>query len=112
VNKTQRHILPALGRTRLRRLGPKHLERLYESMLHPAHNTLALAPKTVEVHLIIRGVLDHAVRRGLVNRNVALAASAPKLRSIPRVEQKAWTAPELQTFLRAAAGHRLFPACG
>jgi integrase len=62
------------------------------------------------VHLIIRGALDHAVRRGLVNRNVALAASAPKLRSIPRVEQKAPTAPELQTFLRAAAGDRHFPA--
>lgn len=111
VNKTQRHILPALGRKRLRRLRPKDLEQLYDSMLHPADNTQALAPKTVyEVHLIIRGALDHAVRRGLVNRNVALAASAPKLRAIPRVEQKAWTAPELQTFLRAAAGHRLFPA--
>ena len=45
-----------------------------------------------------------------MNRNVALAASAPTLRSIPRVEQTAWTATELQTFLRAAAGHRLFPA--
>ncbi|MEZ5323384.1 MAG: site-specific integrase [Microthrixaceae bacterium] len=45
-----------------------------------------------------------------MTRNVALAASAPKLRAIPKVEQKAWTATELQAFLRAAAGHRLFPA--
>src|SRR5690606_1031665 len=42
--------------------------------------------------------------------NVALAASAPKLRAIPKPEQKTWTADELQAFLRAAAGHRLFPA--
>lgn len=111
VHKTQRHILPTLGRKRLRRLRPEDLERLYESMLRPTDGTRPLSPKTVyEVHLIIRGALDHAVRRGLVNRNVALTASAPKLAAIPKVEQKAWTPDELAAFLRAAAGHRLFPA--
>ena len=111
VHKTQRHILPTLGRKRLRRLRPEDLERLYNAMLQPKDGTRALAPKTVyEVHLIIRGALDHALRRGLVSRNVALAASAPKLRAIPKPEQKTWTADELQAFLRAAAGHRLFPA--
>ncbi len=111
VHKTQRHILPTLGRKRIRRLRPEDLEGLYDSMLHPTDGTRPLAPKTVyEVHLIIRGALDHAVRRGIVSRNVALAASAPKMRSIPRIEQKAWTADELRVFLRAAAGHRLFPA--
>ena len=68
-------------------------------------------PRSVyEVHLIIRGALGDAVRRGLITRNVALVAHAPRLRSIPKVEQQAWTAEELQLFLRAAAGHRLFPA--
>ena len=111
VHKAQRHILPALGRKRLRRLGPEDLERLYDSMLHPTDGTRPLSPKTVyEVHLVIRGALDHAVRRGLLNRNVALAASAPKLRAIPKVEQKAWTADQLAAFLRHAAGHRYFPA--
>jgi integrase len=62
------------------------------------------------VHLIIRGALGAAVRRGLVTRNVALVAAAPRMRSIPRVEMQVLIAPELQTFLRAAAGHRLFPA--
>jgi integrase len=111
VDKTRRHILPNLGRKRLRRLRPQHLEALYDSMLHPTDGRRPLAPKTVyEVHLIIRGALADAVRRGLVTRNVALLASAPKLRSIPRLEQQAWTASELRLFLRAAAGHRLFPA--
>ena len=63
-----------------------------------------------EVHLIIRGALGDAVRRGLITRNVALVAHAPRLRSIPKVEQQAWTAEQLRAFLRAAAGHRLFPA--
>ena len=35
VHKTQRHILPSLGRKRLRRLRPEDLERLYDAMLHP-----------------------------------------------------------------------------
>jgi integrase len=111
VHKTQRHILPALGRKRLRRLRPQHLEALYDSMLHPTDGRRPLAPKTVyEVHHVIRGALTDAVRRGLVTRNVALVAHAPRLRSIPKVEQQAWTAPQLRLFLRAAVGHRLFPA--
>jgi hypothetical protein len=30
-----------------------------------------------EIHLVIRGALEEAVRRGLVSRNVALVAHAP-----------------------------------
>lgn len=105
------HILPVLGKIPIRRLRPDHLERLYDTKLHPTNGTRPLAPKTVlEMHLIIRSALNDAVRRGIITRNVAQATHAPKLRSIPKVEQKAWTATELQAFLRAAAGHRLFPA--
>jgi hypothetical protein len=72
-----------------------------------------LAPKTVyEVHLIIRGALGDAVRRGMVSRNVALVARAPRLRSIPKVEQQAWTAEELQTFLRTLPGTGYSRPCG
>jgi integrase len=111
VHKTERHILPALGTTRLRSLRPHDMETLYARMLNPCNGRRALTPKTVyEVHLIIRGALGEAVHRGLFSRNVALIANAPRLRSIPKVEQQAWTAEELQQFLRAAAGHRLFPA--
>jgi hypothetical protein len=106
-----RHILPALGRVALRGLRPHHLEALYDRLPHPGDGRVGLAPKTVyEVHLGIRGALAAAVRRGLVSRNVALVAHAPRPRSIPKVEQQAWTAEELPTFLRAATGHRLFAA--
>jgi integrase len=109
--KIDRHITPALGHVPIRRLSPARLERLYDSKLHPTDGHRPLAPKTVlELHLIIRGALADAVRHGLVARNVALVAHAPRLRSIPRVEPQPWTADELRTFLRAAAGHRLFPA--
>ena len=109
--RIDRHILPALGRIPIRRLRPAHLEALYESLLHPTDGRRALAPKSVlDVHLIIRGALAHAERQGLVSRNVAVVAHAPRLRSIPKVETQPWTASQLQAFLRAAAGHRLFPA--
>ncbi len=95
----------------IRRLRPHHLEALYEQKLHPTDGRKPLAPKTVlEIHLIIRGALNDAARRGIVTRNVAYVAHAPKLRAIPKVEQQAWTAQQLQGFLRAAAGHRLFLA--
>lgn len=107
----ENHIVPALGRIPLRRLRSHHLEAFYEGLLHPRDSRRPLSPKTVyEMHLVIRGALEEAVRHGLLRRNVALVAHAPRLRSIPKVEQKAWTADELQAFLRAAAGHRLFPA--
>jgi integrase len=109
--KIERHILPAIGQLRIRRLRAHHLEALYDRMLHPTDGSRPLAPKTVlEVHLIIRGALNDAVTRRLVNRNVALVAHSPKLRSIPKVEPQAWNAQQLQAFLQAAAGHRLFPA--
>ena len=109
--KVDRHILPTLGRVPIRRLRSEQLDALYESMLRPTDRNRPLAPKTVlEVHLIIRGGLADAEKRGLVNRNVALVAHAPRLRTIPKLEPETWNAQQLQAFLAAVAGHRLFPA--
>ena len=107
----ERHVLPTLATIPIRRLRVAHLEELYESKLRRTDCQRALAPKTVlEIHLVVRGALDEAVRRGILTRNVAQIATAPRLRSIERIEPTAWTAEQLSTFLRAAAGHRLFPA--
>lgn len=110
--KIERHILPTLGTIPIRRLTVAHLERLYDSKLRPNNTDVrALAPKTVlEVHLIIRGALGHAVERGILGRNVALVAHAPRLRSIPKYEAQAWTPDQLSEFLRSAMGHRHFAA--
>ena len=105
----QRHILPVLGRTSMRRLRYQQIEALYDSLLHPRTGR-GLAPKTVyEIHLVIRGALTDAHRRGLVTRNVALVARAPKQRSLQRIEGVALTDEELRQLLRTAAGHRFFP---
>lgn len=101
----QRHIVPALGRTSIRRIRYQQIDTL----LHPTTGR-GLAPKTVyEIHLIIRGALTDAHRRGLVTRNVALVARAPKQRSLQRIEGVSLTEAELRQLLRTAAGHRFFP---
>ena len=106
------HILPALGRISIRRLPYQQIESLYDSLLHPDTGR-GLAPKTVyELHLIIRGSLTDAHRRGPVSRNVALVTRAPKQRSIQQTECVALTEDELRHLLRTAAGHRFFPSTG
>lgn len=103
------HVLPALGRVPIRRLRYQQIEAVYDALLHPSEGR-GLAPKTVyAVHLIIRGSLDDAVRRGLVSRNVAVVARAPKQRSLQRIEGVSLTEEELRLLLRTAAGHRFFP---
>lgn len=105
----QRHILPALGQVGLRRLRYQQIEALYDALLNPTEGR-GLAPKTVyEIHLTIRGALTDALRRGLVTRNVALVARAPKQRSVQRTEGVSLTDAELRLLLRTAAGHRFFP---
>lgn len=105
----ERHIIPTLGRTPIRRLRYQQVEALYDSLLHPIGRR-GLAPKSVySIHLIIRGSLDDAVRRGLVNRNVAAIARAPRQRAIQRTEGTSLTAGDLRRLLRTAAGHRFFP---
>ncbi len=90
--------------------GHHYIEALYDQLLSPTSERPALAPKTVyEIHLVIRGCLADAVRRGLLSRNVALLARSPRLKAIPRTEAQSWTDAQLRQFLRTAAGHRLFP---
>jgi len=104
------HVLPALGRIRLRRVTHTQIEALYDKLLTPSADRPALAHKTVyEIHLVIRGSLTYALRRGLVSKNVALVARSPLIKATRRPEARAWTEDELQRFLRAAHGHRYFP---
>lgn len=106
-----RYINPAIGDVPLRRLRGDHLDGLYERLATTAgrHGT-GLAPKTVhEVHMIVRSALDLAVRRQLLDHNVAHATHARR-RPTARVRSRAWTARELADFLTEARSQRLYPA--
>jgi integrase len=56
-----------------------------------------------------QAALADALRRGLVTRNVAVVARAPKQRSLQRIEGVSLTEEELRQLMRTAVGHRLFP---
>lgn len=107
------HVVPHLGRMPLRRLRAEHLETLYTRLLVEGRvdGDGGLAAKTVlEIHGILRKALGDATRRGLVVRNVAADAHAPKRRSSETTELRAWNAQQLRAFLDVAQTHRLFAA--
>jgi hypothetical protein len=93
-----RYINPAIGQVPLRRLRADHLDGLYDQLANTGgRNGDGLAPKTVhEVHVIVRSSLDLALRRQLVDTNVAQATNARHKRQTRKVPRD-WTAEELAT---------------
>lgn len=80
-SKTQNWIVPLLGRHRLDKLAPEHLDVAYAAMLERG-----LAPSSVlKVHRILSRALTVAVRRGRITRNVATLVDAPSVR-VPEIE--------------------------
>jgi len=94
-----KHLVPAVGRHRLDRLEPEHLERLYRSMIDAGAR-----PATAhQVHRTVRSALGEAHRRGHVVRNVAALARPPRIQSEP-VEP--FTVVEIQAILVTASTRR------
>lgn len=67
--------LPGVGKHRLDRLDPEHLERLYKAMVANGSR-----PATAhQVHRTIRTALGEASRHGHVSRNAAALAKPPRV---------------------------------
>ena len=97
--KVRNRIIPGLGRHRLDRLTPEHLERFYSKL-----DAEGLAPATVlQIHRILSRALKVAVQRGYIARNVATLVDAPSAQ--PR-EVQPLTLDEAQRTIRLAAGQR------
>lgn len=104
------HLVPALGGVALQALSPAHLNALYADLLESGRSdgTGGLSPKSVRhVHVAVRKALGDAVRWGRAARNVAAAASPPRLVA---PELRVWTVEQLRAFLVGVAGGRLFAA--
>jgi integrase len=96
----RRHILPTLGRKRLRALTPVDVRGLLNRKLDEG-----LSPPTVKyVHSVLRSALAQAVRDGLVQRNVATLVRPPRG---PRKEAAYLDLDEARTLLDAAKDDRL-----
>ena len=94
------HTIPDIGRIRLSKLQPRHLEKLYTKKLESG-----LSPTTVRhIHARIHTALEQALRRGLVFRNVSSLVTPPK-RAFR--EMSFLTPVEARKVLSTARGDRL-----
>src|SRR5262249_10315369 len=98
--RTRRDILPALGHHRLAQLPPPHAERWLRDL-----RTRRLAPRTIQYeHAVLRTALEHALRQGLVYRNVAKLVAGVRA---PQDEVQPLEPETVNAVLTAAAGDRL-----
>ena len=109
------HVVPGLGQLQLRKLEADDLDVFYARLLKKGQSKKGkrggLSVKTVRnIHLMIHKALADAQRKGVVFRNVASLADAPKLSSQRRPEMKVWTAEQLRRFLEVAEERRHYPA--
>jgi integrase len=95
------HIIPELGGMKLRTLTPAHLRGLYRQKQKKSD----LAPRTINyIHQTLHKALEQAIADGLVDRNVAAIAKAPR----PLKKEMRYLNPEqAQALLDAARGDRL-----
>jgi integrase len=94
------HIKPALGRIKLKDLGPAQVRWFYRDRLDSG-----LAPASVhKLHVVVHKALKAAVADGLIPRNVADGLKLPKL---SREEINSLSREEARRLLDAARGERL-----
>ena len=96
------HISPELGRIPLARVLPQHVEKMLFGIV-----TNGKSPRTAEqCRAVLRSALNHAVRHGLIGRNVAALADAPP---VPAREYQALTLRDARRVLEAVGGAALRP---
>ena len=99
ASKVRNRIIPGLGKHRLDRLTPEHVERFYTRL-----EAEGLAPGTVlQIHRILSRALKVAMQRGYVARNVATLVDAP---SVSQDEIEPLTLDEALQIMTLAAKHR------
>ena len=105
----ERHLIPSLGGIVLAQLQPSHIQGYYARALREGRcdGKGGLAARTVvHHHRVLREALSHAVKWGLVGRNVADAVDPP--RAVNK-EMKALDSAGVLRLLDAARGTIYFP---
>jgi integrase len=99
ARQVRNHLVPTLGRIKLRALTPAHLRGLYREKTETG-----LSARTVGyIHTTIHNALEQAVKDGLVPRNVADVVKPPQL---CKEEIQPLTPAQTKSFLVAVGGHR------
>ena len=91
----KKHLVPALGNVALNRLRPEVIQHYLKEKLGDN-----LSAKTVRHHYItLHGILQSAVKWGLLARNPGDAVTPPRVK---RPELNTWNEDDIHTFLEAA----------
>jgi integrase len=101
------HLVPGVGKHKLRALRPEHLERLYLRIVQtPTKRGTLTRPATAHhVHRTVRTALNEAVRRGYLAKNPALLAKLPRDdRTEDEIEP--YTVAEVQRLFQASMSRR------
>lgn len=69
------HIVPAIGHVKLPQLRPSDIQQLEASLLQAGKSARSVR----HLHVVLKLALKHAVRWGLVYRNVAEAVDPPRI---------------------------------
>ena len=94
------HLVPTLGRLKLKNLTPTHVRGLYREKLDSG-----LSPSSVQrIHALLHMALKQAVNDGLIPRNVTDPVKPPRQ---SRKEMKTLTPEQAHVFLQAAKDDRL-----
>ena len=102
----QRHLIPALGAIPLMSLSPSHVQAAYAHALGEkgrldGRGGGLSARSVVQHHRILSEALKHAMRWGLIGRNVATLVDPPR---VERTEADFLDAEAIHALLRAAQG--------
>jgi integrase len=94
------HLKPALGRLKLSKLTPAHVQGLYRDKLDSG-----LSPATVQkIHTVLHKALTQALKWNMIPRNAADAVKAP--RPVPE-EMHPLSPDEARNLIEAARGDKL-----
>jgi integrase len=98
--QVRRYIISAIGRIKLGKLTPAHVQHLYREM-----QDRRLSARTVRyTHAVLRRAMKQAKRWGMVDRNVAEDVDPPRLK---RDEIQPLDREQTRRLLEAAEGDRL-----
>ena len=94
------HILPHLGKIKIRELRPEHIQRLYDHLLAIGTGIYTI----LKIHSILSSALSQAVKMGVIVRNPVSLTMPPKE---PSEEMKILDESQVSQLQIAAAGSRL-----
>ena len=96
---SRRYINPTIGKVALQSLTPSQVQKVYADMLERGlSNTTVL-----HLHRLLKEALGHAVKWGIIARNVADATSPPKKQ---QKQMAMWDVPTIIDFLELSHGTR------